>query len=59
MGNLTSNIGTELAKITQGLRETMQAFKKRTEARMNARREDARPKEDAKQPEKKQPAPAK
>jgi len=38
MGNLTHNIGSEIAKISEGLKETMEAFKKRADARLGARR---------------------
>ena len=36
MDNLTNNIGSEIAKISEGLKETMEAFKKSTDARLES-----------------------
>jgi hypothetical protein len=47
MGKLTNNIGSEIAKITEGLKETMDAFKKSTDARLNGSRERNQKKEEA------------
>jgi hypothetical protein len=38
MSNITNNIGSEIAKISAGLKETMEAFKKSTDARLDASR---------------------
>jgi len=39
MDNITNNIGSEISKITEGLKETMEAFKKSTDARLSGSRE--------------------
>ena len=39
MDNITNNIGSEIAKITDGLKETMEAFKKSTDKRLGSSRE--------------------
>lgn len=35
MSNVTNNIGSEIAKISEGLKETMEAFKKSADKRLN------------------------
>ena len=47
MNNLTNNIGSEIAKITEGLKETMEAFKKSTDARLNGSKERNQKKDQA------------